>query len=71
MKHTPFWAIPVIFICVEFGLVAKNRGKKKWALFCLAMILNALLWLSYYYWAGGPKKTVRKAIKAQQEFESY
>jgi hypothetical protein len=62
VRHIPFWAIPLIFVCVEFGYlywlkdeiaIARNFG---------ALAGFAFICLVYYYIAGGPENSVNKII---------
>jgi hypothetical protein len=62
IRHTPFWAIPVIIISAEFCYVYWLRRKKIVYQTCILMASISIFALAYYYWAGGPEKAVRKLI---------
>lgn len=58
LRYTPFWAVPLIMICGEFGYIywlKSIKGVAK-AFFTVAMISS--FFLVYYIWAGGPDKVV-------------
>lgn len=69
MRHTPFWAIPMLVIGAEFAYVFWLRKKKTNAKICLLLVLFSLVSLSWYYYAGGPEKSVRKFIKWHRSLE--
>lgn len=58
-RHTPFWAIPILVLAAEFGYMFWLKKKKKSAFLCLMIALIALGSVSFYYWAGGPEKSVQ------------
>jgi hypothetical protein len=69
IRHTPFWAIPLIIIAGEFAYIFWLRKKKKSARACLIIMILPMLALSWYYYAGGPDKAVRKFMKWQRSVE--
>lgn len=63
LRYTPFWAIPLIFISGEFGLRYFLKKKRPVYIFCLGVIFFSFLFLAFYFYAGGPEKSVRYIIK--------
>lgn len=63
IRYTPFWAVPMFLLAGEFAYVAWIRKKKKWLTFCLFLLLFSVLSLLYYFWAGGPERSVQYAMK--------
>ncbi len=61
-RHTPFWSIPLLILGGEFAYMFWLKRKKKSAFIFLSLAMFGLLASSFYFWAGGPEKTV-KAIK--------
>jgi hypothetical protein len=57
-RHTPFWAIPIFVMSGEFGYLFWLKKKKKAAMFCMILAFLSLAATSFYYWAGGPEKSV-------------
>ena len=68
IRHTPFWAIPVIFICAEFSYIYYLRRKKLVVQTCFALAGISFFALCYYYWAGGPEKAVQKVIMMLMDY---
>ena len=58
-RHTPFWAIPVMVLSLEFGYVLWLKKKKKSAMMCIMLAMIGVGAVSFYYWAGGPEKSVK------------
>jgi hypothetical protein len=69
VRHTPFWAIPLIVIAGEFAYIFWLRKKKKSVRACLIIMILPMLALGWYYYAGGPDKSVRKLMKWQRSLE--
>jgi hypothetical protein len=69
IRHTPFWAVPVLVISLEFGYIFWIRKKHKEFKFCLIAILVSILFLSFYVYTGGPEKSVRKVINIIQHLK--
>lgn len=69
IRHTPFWAVPMLVICIEFAYVFWLRKKKTNLKICLVFAFISIIALSWYYYAGGPDKAVRKFIKWQRSQE--
>ncbi len=66
-RHTPFWAIPILVLAAEFGYMFWLKKKKKSAILCLMIALIALSSVSFYYWAGGPEKSVNVLKKMRRD----
>lgn len=62
-RYAPFWAVPLLLIAGEFAYVAWIRKKKKWVFFCVTLCVIGAASLVFYYWAGGPEKTVQYIMK--------
>jgi hypothetical protein len=58
-RHTPFWAVPLFILGAEFGYVFWLKKKKASVAFCLSLSFVGVLAISFYFWAGGPDKTVK------------
>jgi len=56
IRHTPFWAIPLIFLSVEFAYIYWLRERKRVARTFIALGVFCLACLVFYYMAGGPEK---------------
>jgi hypothetical protein len=67
VRHTPFWAIPLIVIGLEFAYIFWLRKKKKTAYFFCSFALVGLLAVSFYWWAGGPDKSVQFLKKMRRD----
>ncbi len=63
LKHTPFWAIPVILIGGEFAYIYWLRDRRKAAQVFLALCVICFGFLVYYYISGGPKGSVMSFIE--------
>lgn len=63
IRHTPFWAIPAIFICVEFTYLYWLKGRKAVYACFVGIASWSFLCLVFYYWAGGPEAAVGFIIK--------
>lgn len=57
-RFTPFWAIPIFLIAGEFAYLFWVRKKKKGVALCIILVLIAASCLVFYFWAGGPEKSV-------------
>ncbi|MEX0798772.1 MAG: hypothetical protein WEB87_04380 [Bacteriovoracaceae bacterium] len=62
VRFTPFWAVPLALIAAEFSYIFWIRKKKKRVFACLVLTFFALGCLVFYYWAGGPEKSVEFLI---------
>jgi hypothetical protein len=58
-RHTPFWAIPLMVLGLEFAYLFWLRKKKKIAYLCLMIALVGVFATGFYVWAGGPEKSVK------------
>jgi hypothetical protein len=68
-RHTPFWAIPMLVLAGEFGYLFWLKKKRKSALLCVMIALISLSSASFYYWAGGPEKSVKVLKKLRRDME--
>jgi len=66
VRHTPFWAIPLIIIGGEFAYLFWLKRKKASVSICLSFVLIGLLATGFYVWAGGPEKSVKVIKKIQR-----
>ncbi len=69
IRHTPFWAIPMIILGAEFGYLFWLRKKKRSAMMCLFIAMIGFMATTYYVWAGGPERAVKIFIQTQRSFE--
>ncbi len=69
VRHTPFWAIPLLVVAAEFAYIFWLRKKRLNVKICLIFILIAVTALGWYYYAGGPEKAVRKLMKLQRSYD--
>jgi hypothetical protein len=67
LRHTPFWGIPLMILGGEFGYGFWIKKKKKSAYFCLLIAFLGLISVSFYYWAGGPEKSVKVIKKMHRD----
>jgi hypothetical protein len=67
IRHTPFWAVPLIVLGGEFGYMFWLKKKKKSATICLMLGILGLMAISFYVWAGGPEKSVKVVKKIYLE----
>lgn len=68
IRHTPFWAGPLLVISLEFAYIFWLRKKKINVRICLTITLLCLVAICYYYWAGGPEKAVREFLRYQRSY---
>ena len=59
IRHTPFWAVPIMVLSGEFGYMFWLRKKKKQAYYALLLFSVAFCFVIFYAWAGGPEKSVQ------------
>jgi hypothetical protein len=69
IRHTPFWAIPLLFICLEFGNMYRLKKSMGAAKLFFSTAIICMGFLIYYYWAGGPEKSVDKMFNAVEELK--
>ena len=63
VRYTPFWSIPLLLGSLEFAYIFWLRKKKKFIAGCLIIAFISFLVTVYYYWAGGPEKSVKYLAK--------
>ncbi|MCR9203728.1 MAG: hypothetical protein NXH75_04060 [Halobacteriovoraceae bacterium] len=58
-RYIPFWTIPIIMICAQFGYVywVKEVRNIAWILYSVAMVNG--IFLIYYVYAGSPENSAR------------
>lgn len=56
IRHTPFWAVPLLLIGADFAYLYWLKSFKKVALVFAAISFFSLISLCYYFIAGGPHK---------------
>ena len=67
-RHTPFWAIPLLILSAEFGYMFWLKKKKRTALFCVSLALIASACCAFYFWQGGPEKSVNYIKKMHRNY---
>ncbi len=63
VRHTPFWAVPVLVISLEFGLVFFVKNRKNAAKVFWGIAFFAFSAMVYYFVAGGPERSVKYLLK--------
>lgn len=63
VRYIPFWAIPVILIAGEFAYIYWLKSRKMVVVFFLGMAFFSFCSIIFYYWNGGPEKSVQTVIK--------
>ncbi|MBT3236154.1 MAG: hypothetical protein HN353_09410 [Bdellovibrionales bacterium] len=53
LSHTPFWAIPVMIICGEFGYIFWLKSFRTVAMINFAIVFLSFITIVYYIWSGG------------------
>lgn len=66
-RHTPFWAIPMVVLSGEFGYMFWLRKKKKAAMLCITFALIGASASGFYFWQGGPEKSVKYLKKLHRD----
>lgn len=59
IRHTPFWATPIMILGAEFGYLFWLKKKKATVMLCMLLLLFGSICNCFYIWAGGPEKSVR------------
>ncbi|MFY7993995.1 MAG: hypothetical protein ACOVP4_11925 [Bacteriovoracaceae bacterium] len=59
IRHTPFWATPIMILGAEFGYLFWLKKKKATVTLCMLLLLFGAICNCFYIWAGGPEKSVR------------
>ncbi|MBL7665775.1 MAG: hypothetical protein JNM93_11630 [Bacteriovoracaceae bacterium] len=63
VRYTPFWSIPILVITTEYAYIFWLRNKKIPARILISLSIICTLFTAFYYWAGGPERSVRKVIE--------
>jgi hypothetical protein len=58
LKYTPFWAVPTIFISLEFAYVYWLKSIRKVAFGFVFIGSFSGISIIYYFWHGGPEGAV-------------
>ena len=66
VRYIPWWCVPICIISSEFAYIywLKSIKRASWTFIILAAI--TFLLTIFYYWAGGPDKSVRFLINLLQ-----
>jgi hypothetical protein len=62
-RHAPFWSVPVIAICLEFSYIYWIKDMRKACYSFILMGIFAGIWLLFYFFAGGPERSVQQLIE--------
>jgi hypothetical protein len=68
-RHTPFWAVPILVLGLEFGYLFWLKKKKLSAFFCFLLATIGTLSVAFYWWAGGPEKSVKEIRKIHRSLQ--
>ncbi len=68
-RHTPFWAIPLVVLSVEFAYLFWLKRKKASVTFCLIIAFIGISATTFYVWAGGPEKSVKILKKLHRDHQ--
>ncbi len=69
IRHTPFWAVPIMILGSEFAYLYWLRKKKANTFFCLALVFIGASANLFYVWAGGPDKSVKVIRKMHRDYK--
>lgn len=69
VRHTPFWAFPVLIIGGEFAYISWLKSKLLIVRICAVLVIISLVAIVYYYMAGGPEKAVKNLIHFLMELD--
>jgi hypothetical protein len=69
VRHTPWWAVPLIIMGGEFAYFFWLKKKRKTAYGFVMMALIGFLSISFYMWAGGPNKAVKILKKMHRDYQ--
>ena len=67
-RYTPFWAIPLLLISLECAYLFWIRKKTKFIVLSITLAFISLSAVGFYYWAGGPEKSVKRVKKTVREY---
>lgn len=60
IMHTPFWAVPLGMISLQFAYLYWVKEYRKTAVCFVAAASFCFCAVVFYYWAGGPEQTTFK-----------
>jgi hypothetical protein len=68
IKYIPFWCVPFSIMGLQFGIIyrLKGLGFISMTFFMMAFFCSALI--VYYFWTGGPVKSVQFFIDIVNSF---
>lgn len=69
VRHTPFWAVPIMILGSEFAYLYWLRKKKANTVFCLLIVFIGVSANVFYYWAGGPDKSVKMIRNVHRNYK--
>lgn len=67
LRHTPFWAVPLMVMGGEFAYLFWLKKKKRSAIASLLIAFIGLGAVSFYVWAGGPDQSVKIVKKLHRD----
>jgi dolichyl-phosphate-mannose--protein O-mannosyl transferase len=70
IHFTPFWALPVMFISLQMGVIYKKRSKKFLFKMAVNSFILATLFLTFYIYYGGPSGAVQKMLEIVSYLEN-
>lgn len=63
LRYTPFWAVPLMFICTQFGYTYWLKSIRRVTYICMTVFSICGLFLIFYFWMGGHDGVVRWTTK--------
>lgn len=71
IRYTPFWAVPLLMISLEFAYIYWLKSLRKMALSFILLGFISFLMTAFYYWAGGPDNAVKEFMAYVKLFLEY
>lgn len=68
VRFTPFWAVPCLLMGSEFAYLFYMRKKMNLVVLCGGIAGFSLIMLAFYWWAGGPERSVLKVMSAKHYY---
>lgn len=68
VRHTPWWAVPLIVMGLEFAYFSWLKKKKKTAYAFLTIALIGFISIGFYIWQGGPQNSVKFFKKLHRDY---
>ena len=69
LKYTPFWAIPLMMISLEFGYVYWLKSYRDIAKSFLTVAVICIILIIYYIYVGGPQGVVDNVFGIQEQIK--